>query len=186
MTDETPTKIKNLLDKTEVSLILDTYDDIFSDFDPRPFNERSLSEDFLSEAKRATRDKGTGLELRFMIPRNCRNKSNEDLIKQRLKEHFKRHYKLFKGELQKYRKNAILLIIVGIVIGLVDAFTLSTPTTFNLSELFTDVLGILLTPASWFSIWTGLEHIIYQPQDKVADANFYKKMADVSITFSEY
>ena len=33
-----------------VSLWLDTYEDIFSDFDPRPYGQRALSEDFVAEA----------------------------------------------------------------------------------------------------------------------------------------
>ena len=186
MIDESGAQIKNILNKTEVSLILDTYDDIFSDFDPRPFNERALSEDFLTEAKRATRDKGNGFELRFMIPRNVRNKAQEDLIRQRLKDHFRKHYKMIKKALAKYRRQALLLIIIGVIIGLVDALTLSTPTSFDLSVLLTDTLGIVLTPASWFSIWTGIEHLVYRPKEEAEDEMFYKKMQDVRIDFSEY
>jgi hypothetical protein len=33
-------------------IALDTYDDIFSDFDPSPFDHRVISEDFLSELRR--------------------------------------------------------------------------------------------------------------------------------------
>src|SRR5690349_704077 len=47
---------KALLIKSELSIWLDTYDDIFSDFDPRPLNERALSDDFLSEARKMARD----------------------------------------------------------------------------------------------------------------------------------
>ena len=186
MDDGTNTHIKDILNKTEVSLILDTYDDIFSDFDPRPFNERALSEDFLAEAKRATRDKNDGFELCFMIPRNVRNKAQEDLIRQRLKEHFKRHYKSAKKTLSKYRRNAILLITIGVIIGLIDALTLSTSTTFDLNMLLTETLGIVLTPMSWFSIWTGIEHLVYSPRAEVTDEAFYKKMQNTQISFSEY
>ena len=44
-----------------ISLILDSYNDMFSDFDPRSFSERALSDDFLSECKRAARDKDIGI-----------------------------------------------------------------------------------------------------------------------------
>lgn len=178
--------IKSILNKMEVSLILDTYDDIFSDFDPRPYSERSLSEDFLSEAKRATRDKGEGVELRFLIPKVTRSLSHEELIKQRLKEHFRRHYKSAKKAILAYKQQALLLILIGIILGLVDALTLSTPVTFDLNAILTDAIGIVLTPASWFSIWTGLEHLIYQPKEEVAEEAFYKKMESVHITFTSY
>ena len=39
------------LKEGNISLILDSYDDIFSDFDQRDFSERSLSDDFLIECR---------------------------------------------------------------------------------------------------------------------------------------
>ena len=44
-------------------LDLNSYDGLFSDFDPRPTEQRALSDDFLLEVKRAARDKEIGLEL---------------------------------------------------------------------------------------------------------------------------
>ncbi len=75
-----------------ISLILDGYDDIFSDFDPRPYSERALSDDFLSECKKAARDKDEKLELRLMVPGDNRNFKDELKIRKRLKTHFHRHF----------------------------------------------------------------------------------------------
>ena len=83
----------SLLAESEISLILDSYDDIFSDFDPRHFSERALSDDFLIEAKKAARDKAGVYELRFLVPKQQRNFEHEHLIRMRLKEHFKKHYR---------------------------------------------------------------------------------------------
>ena len=56
-----------------VSLWLDTYEDIFSDFDPHPYGQRALSEDFLAEARRAVRDRRDEVpELRFLVPTQIR------------------------------------------------------------------------------------------------------------------
>ncbi len=186
MTDEPQETIKDILNKTEISLILDTYDDIFSDFDPRPYSERTLSEDFLSEAKRAARDKKKGVELNLLIPKDIRNPVQEETIKRRLKGHFKSRYEHVKNELAAYKKQAIILIVVGIVIGLVDALTLSAPSTFDVTALLADTIGIVLTPASWFSIWTGLEHLVYKPKDLLAEESFYGKMESVHISFTPY
>ena len=52
---------------------LDTYDDIFSDFDPRPHARRELSEDLIKELSRRYRENPKGdLELRFYIPAHAR------------------------------------------------------------------------------------------------------------------
>ena len=77
-----------------ISLILEGYHDIFSNFDPRPYSEKALSDDFLSECRRAARDKDEQrLELRFMIPKARRDTAEENKIKHRLKEHFHKHYR---------------------------------------------------------------------------------------------
>ncbi len=186
MAEEPQVTIKDVLNKTEISLILDTYDDIFSDFDPRPYGERTLSEDFLFEARRAVRDKKEGFELNLLIPNNLRNAAQEEKIKHRLKEHFKNHYIQIEDELSAYKKQALLLVFIGIVIGLIEALTLSSPSTFDISALLVDVIGIVLTPASWFSIWTGFDHLIYRPKNLLADESFYMKMQNIHISFTSY
>ncbi len=83
-------KKEKLLRMSEISLWLDHYDDIFSNFDPRPYSQKALSDDFLLETKRASRDKVSGqIELKFLVKAEMRNKKQENLIRRRLKEHFK-------------------------------------------------------------------------------------------------
>ncbi len=181
---ESESKIKSILDKTEISLVLDTYDDIFSDFDPRPYNERALSEDFLTAAKRAARGRGEeGIELHLLIPKTARNAAHEELIKQRLKEHFKKHYRVLRKEYADHRKHAMLLVFVGVVIGVVDAVVLST---IYQSGILADLVGIVLTPASWYSVWTGFDHLVSRPKEDVAEEAFYRKLRDTQISFTPY
>jgi hypothetical protein len=72
-----------------VSLWLDTYEDIFSDFDPHPYGRRALSEDFLAEARRAVRDRRDEVpELRLLVPTRIRSLEDETIIRKRLRDHF--------------------------------------------------------------------------------------------------
>src|SRR3989344_4468624 len=81
------------LKKANISLILESYQDIFSDFDPRPFAEKSLSDDFLLECRRAAREKDDkSMEIILSLPRTKRNLNDEFKIKRRLKEHFHKHF----------------------------------------------------------------------------------------------
>jgi hypothetical protein len=111
-------EFKELLAKGEVSLQLDTYDDIFSDFDPRPYSSRALSVDFLGEATRATREKSGQLELRFLIPQHERKKALESVIKKRLRAHFERHVVLLKKEHSEQVEKGIIVVIVGFLLML--------------------------------------------------------------------
>src|SRR4051812_46940136 len=81
---------KELLRKAELSIWLDTYDDIFSDFDPRPYSERALSDDFINEARKMVREKPTGtIELKLLMPSELRNNETENIIINSLHSHFK-------------------------------------------------------------------------------------------------
>lgn len=172
-----------LLRMSEISLILDTYDDIFSDFDPRPYHVRQLSDDFLQELKRAARDKPSGsIEIKFMMPHHSRNLISENLIKKRLREHFKKHHQETVNEVKKIRRNGVLMSVFGVLMIMLAGWLLSIPD----SELWIKFLIVLLEPAGWFTAWTGLEHMWYAIEDKEIDYKFYEKMSQADINFLPY
>ena len=177
------TGLKSAMDKAEISLILDTYDDIFSDFDPRPYNERALSEDFLIEARKAARDKTNGIELRFLIPAPLQDKSSEERIKQRLKSHFRKHYRLAERELIHRRRLAVVLISIGVIVGILDVILI---TSAGANTFMKDSIDIVLAPASWYTLWNGFDNLLVKPKDVESNMRFYKKMVGSSITFAPY
>src|SRR3989344_8719522 len=105
------------LKKANISLILESYQDIFSDFDPRPFAEKSLSDDFLLECRRAAREKDDkSMEIILSLPRTKRNLNDEFKIKRRLKEHFHKHFIKKDKELTNIKRTGIFLIFSGIIL----------------------------------------------------------------------
>lgn len=164
-----------------ISLILDSYDDIFSDFDPRPYSQRSLSDDFLSECRRASRDKQeSGLELRFFVPKDKRSLSEEMMIRKRLKSHFEKHYFEKQTGLKSIKKRGFLWVLVGAI-----ALLISTSIE-KYQNFFIDFLFIVSQPAGWFLMWSGLEELFIDPRDKRPELDFYKKMAKAKIVFYSY
>jgi hypothetical protein len=171
-----------LLKISEISLWLDTYDDIFSDFDPRPYHQRALSDDFLLEAKKASMDKNQGIELKFLIPKNKRNLTHEALIKKRLREHFKKHLLSFKDELKKMLRQGLYFVISGIIIMFFASLIL-----FKADDsLLFDFLVVFLEPAGWFLFWEGLGILVFEIKKKKPDLDFYDKMSKCDIVFIEY
>jgi hypothetical protein len=172
-----------LLKESEISLVIDTYDDIFSDFDPRPYSQRSLSQDFLDEAKRASRDKKyEKIHLKFLTPKNIRNTHDELMIKKRLREHFKKHALEMKKEHKKIIKEGAFFILLG--------FIFMTLTTFFLLKKETNVLftflSVFLEPGGWFLFWEGLYLIIFDSRREVPYLDFYKRMSAAEIVFKDY
>lgn len=177
-------KEHELLRIGEISLWLDTYDDIFSDFDSRPFAERALSQDFLEEAKRAIRGKPSGdILLTFLMPKKLRNVAQETMIRKRLFEHFVNH----NFSLKKEKRNVVMRGIVFALAGLILMFitTAILYATEQKGYLITFLI-VLLEPAGWFLFWDGLELAIFEAQKMNKDLEFYKKMENCEIRFVSF
>jgi hypothetical protein len=173
---------QRLLAKSEVSIWIDTYDDIFSDFDPRPYRERSLSVDFLDEAKRYTREKGGKLQVRILAPNSIRNARMEAVVKKRLQEHFKRHANIVTKDQDTTKRRGWRFIITGTVILLMATVIVH----YGEEGFFKDFLTVLFEPAGWFTIWSGFDMVVLRPNDLQPDLDFYKKMESADIVFESY
>lgn len=172
-----------LLKKAEVSLTLDGYDDIFSDFDSRAYNERALSDDFLVEIKKASLSRYPGkVELRFLIPAISRNLKNEILIQKRLKEHFRKHHTQLRDEIKGLRKKGAVMGLFGAIMIGIAAFLDSLQNT----PLWMHIAEVILEPAGWFTGWTGLDQLYYTPRELEQDHIFYHRMEQADVTFHSY
>lgn len=173
---------EKILREANISLVLDSYNDIFSDFDPRGYSERALSDDFLLECKRAAHDKGDrGIELRFLIPKNVRRLKDEELIKQRLLEHFKKHVVEKHIDIKNYQRTGVLWIVLGMAIIVTNAIV-----SFNFNSPLIETSLKLLEVPSWFLVWEGLGKIFIRAKEKVPDYEFYKKMSSATVGFFNY
>ncbi|MDD5417060.1 MAG: hypothetical protein PHU12_03755, partial [Candidatus Aenigmarchaeota archaeon] len=142
------------------------------------------SDDFLVEIKRAVRDKPSGnLELILMIPNAKRNRNDENIIKKRLIEHFKRHHKLLHEEKSKITEKGIIFTVAGIIIMLLAAYFFFEKAEYSLIDKF---LLILMEPAGWFLFWEGLDQVIFESKKKTPDLEFYEKMIKCEINFIGY
>jgi len=145
----------------EISLQLDTYDDIFSDFDPRPYSERMLSEDFLKEIQRRyMEDKRGRFEVRFTIPFSERDAKAEVLIKKRLREHFAFMVKREDDFIRATRARGYLYIAIGAFVLFANVWAL-----FELREssMLYQVIAVLLVPAGWYGMFTGIGKVLDEP-----------------------
>ena len=115
--EETQKEQKDILKQSNISLILDSYDDIFSSFDARPYSEKALSVDFLAECKNAVRDKGEyEIEMRLLMPKDKRNFKEETTIKKRLKIHFGKHFVEKEQEILKVKKEGFIWVSLGVLL----------------------------------------------------------------------
>jgi hypothetical protein len=159
----------------EIDLKLDRYDDIFSDFDIRPYSRRALSVDFLDELRRASYEKDNdGIEIVLNVPSDERNESSEGMIRRRLKDHFRKHFRMLEMQKNRMRRRGVAMIVFGVAAMISAAMIMFGGAE---EDLFKSFLVVFLEPAAWFLFWEGLNTIIYGSKDIEAHYNFYRKMS---------
>jgi len=174
---------QKLIQMAQISLALDRFDDIFSDFDPRPYTKRGLSDDFLAEAKKAAKEKDSGIiELFISMPADKRDLQTEVVIKKRLREHFKSQFIKIEKDINTIKRHGAILVFFGIIFMMIATYLY----TFESRHLTLNMLIVVFEPAGWFMTWFGLDHIIYMAKDKKSDLNFYQRMSKCKITFDSY
>lgn len=174
---------RKLLSKAELSIWLDTYDDIYSDFDSRPYSERSLSDDFINEAKKMAKEKMSGaITFKLLMPANQRVKLTEGIIVKSLHAHFHRAARILKEEMVQTRRRGITLTAFGLLIMIITAVLLNLPEkNFPLNAL-----RIILEPAGWFLAWTGLDQFFYVARRKKPEFEFMTRMSHADIEFLSF
>ena len=165
----------------EITIRLDTYEDIFSDFDPRPYSQRELSEDFLKEIQRRFMEDNRGrFEIHFTIPSSERDTREEALIKKRLREHFSTMVTHENTLIKNTRAQGYLYIIAGAFVLLSDVFALAV---LNESSIFYKILSVLIVPAGWYGMYTGMGKVIDEPALSVEKKLAYEKFEKANYIF---
>lgn len=175
-------KKRNDIDSSEgnISLSINSYDFLFSDFDPRDYSEKILSEDFVEECKRAARESEGKIELILLCPKHKRNLKDETKIKKRIKEYFFYNLRKEHKNRKKLKIEGFFWFLMGTIVMVLATFLVGK------TNFFLKFLEIMAIPASWFLFWEGLNKIIITSREKIYDYEFYKKMSEANIIFADY
>lgn len=173
-----------LVNLSKVSIILDSYDDIFSDFDPRHYSEKSFSDDFINETKKVKSGKNAdNVSLQLLMPEKLRDKSNEEIIISRMHNHFKKHYYLLKDEIKYMRIKGFIWLLTGFIISSTAAYI----SLININKIYIlHFLMVMLEPAGWFLCWNGLDQLFLAPGRKQSELDFFDFMSCCEINFVSY
>lgn len=165
---------------SEISLWLDNYDDIYSDFDSRHFLKRRISEDFLHElrlAKKYKRERITGLSL--FLPGEMRKESSETAIINSLRSFFDSQLQTSNNRYRVKLNNGVVALIAGLLIMAVNSYM----GFYSLHSLPFFTLRILLEPCGWFLLWLGFDFLFYDLRELKREKNFFREFSGISIRF---
>jgi hypothetical protein len=165
----------------DIKLWLDSYDDIYSDFDSRHYQKRRISEDFLYELKNELAFSKTNItQITLLLPQNKRNTTSEEIIAKGLSNYFKIQYTFHKKKCTHKLKQGMLLFAIGVIIMLLNAML-----SFSYKETFFIIfLRILLEPAGWFLLWAAFDFLYYDFTKLKTERNSFQLLSNVEIMFN--
>lgn len=173
--EKKPSSLLNLL-----HIALDTYDDIFSDFDPSPYDRRILSDDFIKEMQKRYVETSKGdIEVRFSIPEVRRSTKTEALIKKRLKDYFLKQIKMLDAEIDGMKRNGMIYFFVGFTVLSITIYVANIFPALHTAQ----TISILLTPIGWFGMWEGVGLFVKAPHKYEEQKKFYVKFSKANYVF---
>ncbi len=159
---------------------LDSYNDIYSDFDSRHYKSRRISEDLLHELRTDMRYNQQSLEeLHLFLPGKKRNEATEAIIADSMKSFFLMQYHRYQIKCRRKLYVSTIMGFSGITIMLLDAVLIF----LNIRTLATTLLSTVMEPASWFLLWTAVDYLIYDWKELKKDRNFYRKLSEANVIF---
>jgi hypothetical protein len=171
---------EGIINSARLSIWLDTYDDIFSDFDSRDYQQRALSDDFIHEARKMVKEKPDGqVELKLLMPEELRNENTEEIIAKSVHRQFSHFAQVIKTEMKNIRLQGFLMCATGFILMIVAAYL----TTLINKIFYISALQVIIEPAGWFLVWTGFDHIFNSFRKRSPEYIFNKKMAESDIIF---
>lgn len=167
--------------RVDVNIWLDSLDELFSDFDPRSYAKRTVSDDFILQVKKITAEqKGEKTILYLQLPEANRNQKEEEIISGRLHLYFSEKYQQLLHEKKNKIWKSTVLIACGIALMIISSYIIYQDS----DKYFLRLLLILFEPAGWFTLWLGLDRLTSNYGTDLKEMNFYKRMTEAQIKFS--
>jgi len=163
-----------------MDLWLDSYDDIYSDFDSRHYLKRRISEDFLLELRTEMKYKEQPAEeMVLLLPKERREEHAEQIIARSLTDFFSRQSFFYAGKCRAKRNKGFLLLGSGMAIILLNSWI-----SYQFRESFLVIsLKVLLEPAGWFLLWAALDSLFYDLIELKKESSFFGYLSKMHIHF---
>jgi hypothetical protein len=161
-------------------LWLDSYNDLYSDFDSRQYVRRRISEDFMNELRQAlTGEYVAARELVLLLPEVHRQSETEEKIIERLHRHFQEKLKDAQYKHHKKVRAGWILIIAGLAVMVINAWlSIQYP-----EQKMLMASKVVLEPAGWFMMWTGLDILFSDRKILRKELLLFRSLSAMKIEF---
>jgi len=158
---------------------LDSYQEIFSDFDPAPYERRIVSQDFIDAVmRRFPEGSDEPIHLRISLPKSVRSVDTEHIIVNRLKKYFRKMAARYEKRMGGEQKQGAAYFIAGCILLLAFVWL-----GLNLETITSEILGILFLPLGWFGVWEGTSRILNAPEQYKKKLGLYYELSQAKYEF---
>jgi len=164
----------------DISIWLDRYEEIFSDFDSRPYSDRILSDDFISELQKVCDESEFAVnELKLLLPDKMRDHDTETVINKKLHGYLRKNFHYYLTQRKKVIVRGLIKFISGTLLIAMAFYALKIES----NSISITLLFVMIEPPGWFLVWTGLEELNQSWIKKSFGLDFYSKMHKCKISF---
>ncbi len=167
----------------EISIWLDKYADLFSEYDESDFSARTLSDNFLTEVRKLVQEAGNNkVELKFNLMEDQPDPAVESFIIKNIHYYFAVKVKQAEAEKRKILRNGGLLTLAGFAL---ITFIILLGHTWS-SIVVLKGFEMMMDPLGWFLTWTGLDMIFVQSKKEQPHIDFNRRMTNAKLTFAAF
>lgn len=165
-----------------VKLWLDSYEEMFSDFDPRPLSKRAWSDDFIFQIKKALKEhQAKDVSLFLLLPTKEKDVEAEKILASRLLLFFEKG----KTEILQNRRKAFVRAGISLLSGMAIMLITGYLTYLKKDDFSWHLVMQIFEPAGWFLVWTGLDILVTSGKSR-RELSFYEKMSNAEVRFGTY
>ena len=166
--------------RLNLSLWLDDYDDVYSDFDSRNYLKRRVSADFISELRTSLKNKTEEItDLVLVLPKDKRVAGSEQVIIENLKNYFNHQFNFYHRRYKKDFKKGIILLFAGLLLMVANSYI-----SFHFhNNLMSAIIRIVLEPFGWFLAWISFDILYYELRELRKEKYFFYELSKINICF---
>jgi len=164
-----------------ISVALDKYSEVFSEWDPAPFKKRDLDYDLRKYLENCSSDIPFECDiiLCFNILESVRNSENEGRIETGLKTYFSFYLNSQENELKQTRKRSVMFGMISALL-LFSAVSLSEYASMN-SFYLVVIEGIYI--GGWVFLWEAISTSFFRTRKAKFEYLHYKRFSKSQIRF---
>jgi hypothetical protein len=165
-----------------IQILLDSYDDVYDDWDPSPFKLRDIEDEFLDFLWDSVEDipKRDAIIFEFSIPASLKNEQKELILVSALQHHF--DYMRTRNERKRRKENleALKYFLLGIFF-----FIVAYMGPFKSETLPVQILKEGLLIGGWVFIWETISNVFIESRELNEERLIIKRFIQAKISFVE-